>query len=595
MDEVGARIYRVRVFPRLISSKRFSTRSAPLGEFIAENKAMKKEISKLLSDSKYGEAAAIVKDMPPEEAAKILNAMDEEHVLPFSRELESDFLAETLVLLDTERQKRILDGLRDDELKDVMDEVSVDDTVELIEDMPGGIARRIAEKEEILKLLEERNFSVLKPLVSSMNEVDVAALFEDVGDEELPVLFRLLPKDTAAETFVEMDRDVKEKLLHKLNDVEVKAVMDELFLDDTVDLVEEMPANVVKRLLAQSDGETRSYINEILKYPKDSAGSVMTIEYVSLRPTMTVAEAFDRIRGTAIDKETIYNCYVTDVANKLIGLVSAKDLMLAAMNEAVGNIMEENVIYVHTTDDKEDVARKISNYGFLAIPVVDRETRLVGIVTVDDAMDVLQEENTEDIAKMAAITPTDKPYLKTGVFAIWKNRIPWLLVLMISATFTGLILNTYEERLSAISTVLFACVPMIMDTGGNAGSQASVTVIRSLALGELSTKDVLKVVWKELRVSLLLGATLALACFAKLTLIDRLLFGYSGYTVLTCVVISLALLCTVVVAKLVGCALPLLAKKCRLDPAVVASPFITTIVDAVSLMLYCSLAIAVLA
>lgn len=555
---------------------------------------MEKEIMDLLTEGNFRAAAQRVAEMTAEEAAKILSDA-EEYVVPLCRELESDFLADVLVLLDSDLQQKILSGLRDDELKDVMDEVSVDDTVDIIEEMPQKIVRRIAEKDEILKLLEERKFSVLKPLICSMNEIDLAAVFEEMEDEDLPVLFRLLPKDLAAETFVEMDGDTKEKLLHKLNDLEVKAVMDELFLDDTVDLVEEMPANVVKRLLAQSDSETRTYINEILKYPKDSAGSIMTIEYVSLRPTMTVEEAFDRIRKTAIDKETIYNCYVTDPTNKLIGLVSAKDLMLAEKCEAVGNIMEENVIYAHTTDDKEDVARKISNYGFLAIPVVDQERRLVGIVTVDDAMDVLQEENTEDIAKMAAMAPTDKPYIKTGVFSIWKNRIPWLLVLMVSATFTGLILNTYEGRLSDISPVLFACVPMIMDTGGNAGSQASVTVIRALALGELKTSDVLKVVWKEFRASLLLGLTLACACFLKLTFVDRILFGFSGYTPIRCAVVSAALLCTVVVAKFVGCTLPLLAKKCRLDPAVVASPFITTIVDAVSLILYCALAVAVLA
>lgn len=555
---------------------------------------MEKEIMDFFAEENFRAAAQRVSEMTAEEAAKILSDA-KEYVVPLSRELESDFLAEILVLLDSELQQKILSGLRDDELKDVMDEVSVDDTVDIIEEMPQKVVRRIAEKDEILKLLEERKFSVLKPLICSMNENDLAAIFEEVKDEELPVLFRLLPKDLAAEAFVEMDGGTKEKLLHKLNDLEVKAVMDELFLDDTVDLVEEMPANVVKRLLAQSDSETRAYINEILKYPKDSAGSIITIEYVSLRPTMTVEETFDRIRKTAIDKETIYNCYVTDSTNKLIGLVSAKDLMLAEKCESVGNIMEENVIYVHTADDREDVARKISDYGFLALPVVDQENRLVGIVTVDDAMDVLQEENTEDIAKMAAMAPMDKPYIRTGVFAIWKNRIPWLLVLMISATFTGLILNTYEKRLSGISPVLFACVPMIMDTGGNAGSQASVTVIRALALGELKTSDVLKVVWKEFRASLLLGLTLACACFLKLTLIDKLLFGYTDYTAIRCAVVSVALLCTVVVAKLVGCILPLLAKKCRLDPAVVASPFITTIVDAVSLILYCALAVAVLA
>lgn len=543
----------------------------------------------------YRQAAELISSANAADAARILGGLEEKRVILLCREMESDFLADVLVLLESKLQSKIIQGLRDDELKDVMDEISVDETVELIEEMPQNVVRRIAEKDEILKLLEDKNFTILKPLVSSLHAADLAAVCEELKDEELPVFFRILPKDTAAETFVEMDRDTKEKLLHKLNDLEIRAVMEELFLDDTVDLVEEMPANVVKRLLAQSDSETRSYINEILNYPKDSAGSIMTIEYVSLYASMTVEEAFDRIRRTAIDKETIYTCYITDSTNKLIGYTSAKALMLADKTLNVGEIMDENVIYVHTTDDKEDVARKISDYNFLAIPVVDQEERLVGIVTVDDAIDVLRDETSEDIAKMAAITPSDEPYLKTSVFSIWKRRIPWLLVLMISATFTGLILNTYEERLNAISPVLFACVPMIMDTGGNSGSQASVTVIRALALGELEVKDVPKVLWKELRVSILLGIALSIACFAKLMLIDRLLFGFTGYTVIRCAVISVTLLCTVVVAKLVGCLLPLLAKLCRLDPAVVASPFITTIVDAVSLIIYCALAIAVLA
>lgn len=549
----------------------------------------------LLEREEYEEAAALAEKTDAESFAALLPTLPEQHLQPLCRALESDFLAQTLVLLDADLQTKIISSLRDDELQEVMDEVSVDDTVDMIGDMPEKIVRLIAEIEEIVRLLEERRFAVLKPLLASMNATDIAAVFEEINDEDLPVLFRILPKDLAAETFVEMDKDTREKLLQKLHDLEVKAVMDELFLDDTVDVLEEMPANVVKRLLSVSDAETRAYVNEILKYPKDSAGSIMTIEYVSLRAETTVADAFARIRKTAIDKETIYTCYVTDCANKLIGCISAKTLMISAMDTKISEIMDENVIYVHTEDDKEDVARKISNYGFLAMPVVDNERRLVGIVTVDDAMDVIQEENTEDIAKMAAMTPTDTPYLKTSVWQIWKNRIPWLLVLMISATFTGLIINTYEARLNAISSVLFACVPMMMDTGGNAGSQASVTVIRSLALDELKTKDVLKVVWKELRVSILLGLTLGVACFCKLMLIDNLLFGFDGYTPVRCVVVSVSLVVTVIIAKLVGSTLPLLAKKCRLDPAVVASPFITTIVDAISLILYCSLACAVLA
>ncbi len=546
---------------------------------------MNQELLQLLAADNFSDAAALLEKLSPEEAARDLSEAGDK-IIPLARALESDTLAEILVLLDPPIQQRILEGLHDDELQEVMEDVSVDDTVDIIEDLPEGVARRIAEEDEIFALFKERKFSVLKPILSSMNEIDLAEVFEHAMEEDLPVLFRILPKDLAADMFVEIDSDTQEKLLKKLTDKEVKAVMDELFLDDTVDLIEEMPANVVKRLLAQSDSETRAYINEILKYPKDSAGSIMTIEYVRFRPDMTVEKAFDRIRETAIDKETIYTCYVTDTSNKLIGLVTAKELMLAKKDAVISDIMEDNVIYVNTKDDKEDVARKISDYGFLAIPVVDDERRLVGIVTVDDAMDVIEEENTEDIERMAAILPAQKPYLKTSVFSIYKNRVPWLLILLVSATFTGLILNNFEAMLS---TALLACVPMLMDTGGNSGSQASVTVIRSLALGELTTKDSGRVLWKEFRVSLLLAATLAVACFAKLQLIDRLLFGFEGYTVVPCLVVSLALFCTVVMAKFVGCMLPLLVKKMHLDPAAVASPFITTIVDAVSLLILCGL------
>ena len=320
----------------------------------------------------------------------------------------------------------------------------------------------------------------------------------------------------------------------------------------------------------------------------------MTTEYVYLYPGMTVQESFAQIRANGIDKETIYTCYVIDDSRHLLGLVTVKDLLLHSYETKIEDIMEDHVIYIETHADKETAAQMFDKYSFLAIPVVDSEIRLVGIITIDDAMDVLQEENTEDIAKMAAIKPSDKPYLKTSVFAIWRNRIPWLLVLMVSATFTGLILNTFESKLSMISSVLFACVPMIMDTGGNAGSQASVTVIRSLALNEITTKDAFRVLWKEIRASILLAVSLAIACFGKLMLIDNLLFGYKDYTPFTCLVVSLALMCTVVIAKLVGCMLPMLAKRVKLDPAVVASPFITTIVDALSLILYCGLAIFLL-
>ena len=552
------------------------------------------KILDLLKNEQFLDAAGVAQELSPIELAKLFPSIDENKLIPFCRELPSDFLADVILELDTDLQKRIIDGLKEDELENVLEEMTPQETVGLIEDLPENTALKIAEEEEIQVLINDKNFAVLKPLLAAENSTDLAEIVSNLPDDDLPLVFRLMPKDLAANTFVELDSDKQELLISKFNNVELKGLMDELFVDDMVDLVEEMPSNIVKRILAQSDEQTRKYVNEILKYPADSAGSIMTVEYVYLRPDMSVEKAFAKIKKNAIDKETIYNCYVVDRDNKLLGLVTAKDLMLAEKDTLINDIMTDNVIYAQTTDDKEAVARKIADYGFIAIPIVDDEKRLVGIVTVDDAMDVLRSENSEDIAKMSGIQASDKPYLKRSTLEIWRNRIPWLLVLMVSATFTGLIINTFESRLNAISTVLFACVPMIMDTGGNAGSQASVTVIRSLALNELSTKDVFKVMWKEIRVSILIGATLGVACFGKLMLIDNLLFGYADYTFFTSFIVSLALALTVVIAKFVGCSLPLLAKKVKLDPAVVASPFITTIVDALSLILYCLLAVAML-
>ena len=553
---------------------------------------MEKELFDYLNQGDYENATALANKLSPEELATVLKTADENRLAPFCYAIDSELLAEVLVLLDAELQEKILSGLHDDELEKVMEEISVDDTVELLEDLPQDIARRIVESEEIETLLKDRNFSLLKPLLSSMNAIDLAKIFESVReDKDLPLLFRILPKDLAAETFVEMDSEVQAKLISKLNDREIKAVMDELFLDDTVDFLEEMPASVVKRVLAQSDKATRDYINEILNYPKDSAGSIMTIEFVSLRRDMTVGDAFTRIRKTAIDKETIYTCYVVDPTNKLLGLVTAKDLLLAPPTAVIGDIMNENIIYAYTEEDKERVARRISDYGFLALPVVDREKRLVGIVTVDDAMTVLQEENTEDIAKMAAVTPTDKPYLKTSIARICLNRLPWLLLLLLSSTFTGLIISANEATLNmpVYGIILTACMPMLMGTGGNAGSQASAMIIRGLALDEVRFSDFGKVVWKELRVSFLLGLLLSVACFIKLLLVDALYAVANG--TLVALVICVSMFATIVLAKLIGCILPLLAKKCRLDPAVVASPFITTLVDVLSLTLYCAFAV----
>ncbi|HPD89647.1 MAG TPA: magnesium transporter [Oscillospiraceae bacterium] len=438
----------------------------------------------------------------------------------------------------------------------------------------------------ILSLLENKRFSSLKDVFITMNPSDIAAVFEELPEEPLPLLFRLLPKELAAETFAEMESDHQELLIKGFSDFELKEVIGELYTDDAVALVEEMPASVVKRILNQADPEKRRMINEILKYPEDSAGSIMTTEYVDLRPTMTASEAITHIRRTGVDKETIDNCYVTDKSRILIGTLSIRTLILADGESAIADLMEPHVIYVSTMEDQESVANMFAKYNFTALPVVDAENRLVGIVTVDDAMDVIVAEATEDIEKMAAITPTEHPYLKTPVVEIWKSRIPWLLLLMISATFTGMIITHFEDAL-ATYVILTAYIPMLMDTGGNSGSQSSVTVVRSLSLNELEFGDIFQVVWIEARVAILCGVTLAVVNFAKLLLIDQV-----GVSV--ALAVCLTLIVTVFVAKLVGCTLPLIAKRVGLDPAVCASPFITTIVDALSLLIYFRIATAIL-
>lgn len=444
--------------------------------------------------------------------------------------------------------------------------------------------------EIVTELLANKDFRQLKTFVNELMPQDCAQMLEELSEKDMPPVFRLLSKENGAETFVEMSTDSQQLLLTVFSDAELKAVFDEMFLDDTVDIIEEMPANVVKRIIKQSDKETRAQINEILKYPKDSAGTIMTVEYVSLRKHWTVNECFDRIRKVAPDKETIYVGYVTDDKRKLLGIVTVKDLLLHDYDTPIDNFMETDFISVETTDDKEFAAQQMSKYDLTAIPVVDGENRIVGIITVDDVLDVMQQEATEDISIMAAVTPSHDSYMDQSVWQIWKNRLPWLLLLMLSATFTGLIINTYEATLSAL---LFACVPMLMDTGGNAGNQASVTITRSLAIDEIRPKDALRVIWKELRVSVCLAIVLAAACFAKLYFWDGMLFG-NAYTWEICLVVAATLFCTIVIAKLVGCSMPILAKVCHLDPAVVASPFITTIVDILSLIIFCNISMAVL-
>lgn len=449
---------------------------------------------------------------------------------------------------------------------------------------------RVSITETIKVLLDEKKYNTLKDILVTLKPYDIAAIFEELQDEKTPVLFRILPKELAAETFVEMDEDTQEFLIHGFSDNELKEVLDELFIDDAVDIIEEMPANVVKRILKQADKDTRNTINQLLRYPEDSAGSIMTTEFILLRPDMTAEQSIKRIRRTGVDKETIYICYVTDENSKLIGITSVKDLLLSEDDILVADLMEENVIAVNTLDDQEKVAQMFSNYNYLALPVVDTENRLVGIVTIDDAIDVIQEEATEDIEKMAAVMPSDKPYMKTSVFGIYQKRIPWLLILMLSATFTSAIITHFEGALSG-AIVLSAFIPMITGTGGNAGSQASVSVIRALSLGEVSFSNALKVLWKEVRVSILCGITLAAANFAKLMIFDLRGMDNGLYIAL---VVSLTLVGTIIMAKLIGSFLPMLASKFKFDPAVMASPLITTVCDALSLLIYFAIATAIL-
>ena len=438
------------------------------------------------------------------------------------------------------------------------------------------------------KLLEEKKYATLRDILITMNPSDIAAVFSELEEDRLPLLYRLLPKELAADTFVEMEPEAQELLIRGFSDSELKEVIDELYVDDAVDLVEEMPATVVRRILSQADPEMRKNINELLRYPENSAGSIMTTEYVSLRPKMTVEEAITRIRRTGVDKETIYTCYVTK-ERKLVGLVTVKDLLLAEDDDAtMEELMITNVISVSTMTDQEEVAQMFSKYNFLALPVVDTENRMVGIVTFDDAMDVMEDEATEDIQKMAAIIPSDKTYMRMTIFDIFKKRIPWLMLLMISATFTGLIISYYEKQLGAM-ICLTAFMPMLMDTAGNSGSQASVTIIRGLSLNEIEFKDILQIIWKEVRVAVLCGISLGIACFGKIFLVDYLIMGsFTGVSspFLIIGVICVTLSITVLFAKIVGCTLPLFAKKLGFDPAVMASPFITTIVDALSLLVY---------
>ncbi len=444
----------------------------------------------------------------------------------------------------------------------------------------------IKELEELVELLHTKQYTKLRQYLGELNDADTAALMEDLEDEDMLKVFRILPKDLAADVFSYLDVDNQQLIITSLSDKEAANIINNLMADDAADLLEEMPANVVKKLLANASPEARRDINHLLRYPEDSAGSIMTVEYVDLKENLTVDQAIERIRKVGVDSETINICYVLDAQRRLKGTVALRYLLLSQGDEIIGDIMHENVIAIHTLMDQEEVARQFKKYDFTSMPVVDNENRLVGIITVDDIVDIMEEETTEDMEKMAAIVPSDKPYMKTTVWETYKKRIPWLLLLMVSATFTGAIITSFEDALSVCAS-LIAFIPMLMDTGGNAGGQASVTVIRGLSLGEIEYRDVPLVVWKEVRVAVLCGVSLAAANFLKLLFLDRV-------GLMVSLVVCLTLIMAVLMAMLIGCLLPIGAKRLGFDPAVMASPFITTIVDALSLMVYFRVATMVL-
>jgi len=442
---------------------------------------------------------------------------------------------------------------------------------------------------DVEKLLDGKQFQLLHDMLAAANPADIAVFIEELPVEKRVILFRILPKDTATEAFANLSPDVQHSLIERMSAKEIFDVIEELFLDDAADFIEEMPAAVAKRILAHATPETREQINRLMKYPDNSAGSIMTVEYISLMRKMTVAQAFERIRKIGLDKETIYTCYVTDSERKINGVVTAKTLMLSEPEQVLNDIMDDNIILAHTDDDREDVARLFEKYDLLAIPVVDSEQRLVGIITIDDIIDVVREEATEDFEKMAAMTPSEKPYLKTSVFRLFSNRIVWLVALMILGMGTGFILSGFDEALTAVP-LLISFIPMLTDTGGNAGSQSSTLIIRGLALGEITTRDIFKVIWKELRVSLLAGVVLAAVAFFRVFLINH----GEEHIIAKTAVISCTLIFTVFLAKICGAVLPIIAKKLKADPAVMAAPLITTIVDAGSLLVFIAIAKAFL-
>ncbi len=558
------------------------------------------EIIELFKNEKFDELETLVKNCDIDVLAGELQKINKDLLADIFPKLPEEISAEVFVKFSTDLQLFLTQNISDVEFQEISEELLENDVEDSVK---GEVLNEILLKAEadtrheklleIIDDIEQKKFASLKPLLVEMRPFDIAEIFNDIDEDKMVVLFRLLPKYLASETFVEMDAGTQETVIKAFTDKELSGIINDLFVDDTVDMIEEMPSNVVRRILRVANTETRESINKLMGFPKDSAGSIMTPECITLRPWMTADEALAKIRRQAFDKETIYTCYVTDQEKKLLGIVTAKDLILHDPQEKIETFMHENIVSAHTHTDKEEVSNLLSKYDLLAIPIVDSENRINGIVTVDDAIDVIQEEASEDMSKITGMAPTTKPYLQTSIFSIFKSRIPWLIILLVSATFTGIIINSYEATLNALSPLLFACIPMLMGTGGNSGSQASVTIIQSLAMDEIEFRDILKVLWKEIRVAITVALVLAIACFAKLQLIDNLIFGYD-YTIKISFVVSLALFATICIAKIVGACLPLLAKKVHLDPAVVANPFITTIVDVISLIIFCAFSVAML-
>ena len=562
-----------------------------------ENKFYDEEITTLETES--------LEPMPLEASDELIEDLIEESKLD-AEEIEKVLqeTEEAIAKSDTqdgeeeaEQLDEVGEGLLADDELDEMELVSEFDYTEEVEAEPIVSAEENLEEEptKISELIENKRYAELKARLEEIPYVDIAEVFTEVEPKYHAVILRLLGKEAAADVFVELDTETQRVLIESFSDRELAAILEEMYLDDTVDIIEEMPAAVVKRIIKSSSKDDREMINRLLLFGKDTAGAIMTTEYVRLIPEMTVGEALDHIKSVAIDKETIYTCYVTDKKRHLIGIVTAKDLLLNDRDVTLESIMEENVVFSRTSDDKEEVALLFDRYGFLAIPVVDSECRLVGIVTVDDAMDVMREETEEDFAKMAGMSPMETTYLKTSAFDFLKARLPWLLLLMFSATISSAILTIFDGFEATLSAVLVLFVPMIMGTGGNSGGQSSVTVIRSLSLGEIEFKDLFRVMRKELTVGLLAGGIVGIATFLKVVLIDQYILANPAVTTLVAIAVALSLALTIIFAKLIGAALPILAKKLGFDPAVMASPFITTLVDAASLVIYFFIAVSILA